>query len=147
MLERLKREFMTADRLDLTLASTAYRVRDEHLGRERLAHREQMLLSYAVSSAARFSSTWVNLQAAGPYAGLGHATVADALAGEDLRFELPDAAAALREPWRQAKAVRAQLRSLGPAVEDAALRLAPSWRLPLRELPAAAAAVTLAAAR
>ena len=143
-LRRLQREFQTADRLALTLATTASQGRDLERAHRTLDHRERMMISYAISSATRFTSTWVNLCAAEDCARMGRSAVADALAGHDLRYELPEVAVSLRTPWEEAMEVRAQLRRLGAAAEDTAVRLAPSWRLPLEELPAIATAVARA---
>jgi hypothetical protein len=139
-LKRLEREFMAADRLTLTLATTG-RLNYHNPVCGTLDDRQGILLSYALSSAARFASTWLNLNLGDPHTRLGRLAAADALAGEDLRYELPAVAAALRSPWAEALEARKQLWRLGAAVEDTALRLAPTWQLPLAQLPFAASAV------
>jgi hypothetical protein len=65
--------------------------------------------------------------------------VADAVAAEALKSTEPATAAVLGAPWRAAVRVRTRLRALGPGAEDVALRLLPTWRLPLDQLPDVAA--------
>jgi hypothetical protein len=85
------------------------------------------------------SPAWMSRAASVP----GHVDRDDALgAAEALRSTEPAAAAALEAPWRIAVRVRARLRSLGPGAEEVAVRLLPTWRLPLEQLPSVAAALT-----
>jgi hypothetical protein len=68
--------------------------------------------------------------------------VADAVAAEVLRARFPEEAARLERSWRTAVHVRRRLHDLGPEAEQVALRMLPTWRLPLKELPGVARAVT-----
>ena len=68
--------------------------------------------------------------------------VADVVAAEAVRSRFPSVAAQLECPWRTAVQVRNRLRNLGSDAEEVALRLLPTWQLPLEELPDAAAALT-----
>lgn len=56
---------------------------------------------------------------------------------------MPEMAAALRAGWQTACEVRSRLRQLGATAEELALKLTPTWRLAMEELPHAVHAVTL----
>lgn len=137
----LERQFVTADRLMLILATVAGHDRLRGHVWDSMERADRMVASFAVSSAQRLASTWVNLNAGELATRLGRFVVADAVAGEDLREAMPEVAASLRAAWQLALEVRAQVRQLEPEAEGVAQRMAPSWRTDLRDLAFAVAAV------
>lgn len=133
-LARLQRQFLAADHLMLVLATVAGARSGNILVWEALEAKDRMLVSHAVSSAVRLASEWVNVNCGQPTTRLGRYVVADAVAAQNLRDELPDVAVALGVPWQIALEVRDRLRRLGRDVEAVAGRLAPSWQLSLHDL-------------
>ena len=137
----LEREYRTADELMLLLANAA--AADARSGPvwANLDARDRAVAGHASSRALRLSALWLNVNGSEMAAKLGWYAVAEAVAGEELSEVMPEVAANLSEGWRAARDVRARLRRLGPATEQVALRMVPSWRGDLRELPDAATAV------
>lgn len=143
-LSTLEQQFREADDLLCALAIAGERFLEASPLWDELSPDESIEVSRAFRAALWRTHGWVP-QPSSRLHRLARYLAADAVAAHRLRDHLPEVADLLEQPWRHAVDVRGTLRLLGPEVEEVAARLAPSWMLPIRELPAAAAAVSATA--
>ena len=136
--ERLESEFRAADEVLWHLVAGEVRRAAVNLSPERLSEQDELAVTAARGAAMRLVVRW-RATTASPLSLVARQAVGEALAAEYIRGRLPELAEHLANPWQSAVWVRGQLRELGPDAEEVALRLLPTWRLPLRELPTVAA--------
>src|SRR4051812_45536673 len=145
-LEQLEAEYRGAD--DLLLHMVSFEVR-RRAGRP---HFDSSSQEVGLAAAVAIMQAWhrvIQWQACdgSPGALVAREVVAEAVAAEALRPRFPPVAAQLERPWRTAVRARGRLRDLSGDAEVVALRLLPTWRLPLEELPVVAVALAAAESR
>ena len=89
---------------------------------------EQAKISDAYENACAQTAGWHHPDTA------VHEAVRDTLTARLVQSEQPVAAEALARPWTDAIQVRFELESMGRHVEGRAIRLAPTWHLPIHDL-------------
>ena len=142
LLTRLQNQYERADALMVLLAVAAAGEERRRPVWDRLADADRVVAAQAFNHALHLVGPWRNRVGLNS-AWLARYAAADAVASVRLRDQHPKVADALGAPWQAALEVRARLRELGPEIEAVALRLVPSWRANLRDLPTAAVEVSL----